>query len=137
MANTMAIQLECRKTCGLCPYNVSAGPCEDMFPNDCPRFLEQGRCDQEPALMARQCRRSCGLCPSVDGGSAGLGCSRVCVPRLIKCMAPVGSCYDVQEAMCVRRALAGECVTNRTFMDTYCRMSCGHCSPTVPGIDGT
>ena len=61
------MNVNCRKTCGVC----DSGPCADSF-KDCRSIArEKGSC--QTAFMRQSCRLTCGLCEATAGGGVARG----------------------------------------------------------------
>ena len=100
---------------------VPATSCLDRSGWECEDWMAKGECERNPGFMKDECPKSCGLCearPSTRRKpTAG--------PKAATARAK-GECGD-DHIECVGWAVKGQCTSNRRYMESNCKRSCGKC----------
>uniref|UniRef100_A0A183C0M7 ShKT domain-containing protein n=1 Tax=Globodera pallida TaxID=36090 RepID=A0A183C0M7_GLOPA len=123
----------CKASCQQCQPDYDLyQECNNRHPN-CQTWTSQGQCQRNKFWMAENCRQSCGKCrvsrQQVCSGGQDSQQNRdriTLAPPASKCASR--SCFN-ENICCQLWGLAGECRRNPTWMNCFCRVSCGRCVP--------
>jgi hypothetical protein len=89
-------------------------PCEDSAV-DCVRWARSGECAKNEIYMLKSCRASCGECDAAQDARPSAGAD-----------GGADKCEDTH-SMCTTWASIGECLTNPSFMNSSCPLTCRLC----------
>jgi CubicO group peptidase (beta-lactamase class C family) len=111
--------------------------CVDQHASCC-AWASERECASNRKYMLESCPAACGLCKqTVNHAVSNQTVSNQTVSnqtvsnQTVSCRPEDRPCFDEDEAHCEEWARAGECLANRGFMHTACRLSCQLCTPAL------
>nr|ANB41563.1 tyrosinase-like protein [Heterodera schachtii] len=126
----------CKASCRQCDFDYDIDKeCGNRHPN-CWQWANEGQCQRNLFWMNENCRQACGKCQVTRGQVCNGGAQSQQNQFRITEKPPAHQapqcasqgCFN-ENICCQLWGLAGECRRNPTWMNCFCKVSCGKCIP--------